>query len=275
MTCTSVLCEWSKIQCALNSPFRLCASYPEKILVPSWVTDTELENVAAFRSWKRIPAVVYRCVLFVWNPTVQLTSAPVFLYGISFNPRHQSTGAVIGRCGQPEVSWWGWRNADDENLVQSISKACGMDHAAVKHLSNGSCVHSSSGECKSCFLIISLKKNVWMTLYVLWFVFIRSWHNQWQWGSGTEYPASSKATDIGCQVLRCRRGQSCQRGWLRVPRYTCLLVLFTSITLLYQRPCKSWHVNRVKCYTALPVYAGQSLASNAVGCISVTCMHFV
>lgn len=43
--------------------FRLCASYPEKILVPSWVTDTELENVAAFRSWKRIPAVVYRCLL--------------------------------------------------------------------------------------------------------------------------------------------------------------------------------------------------------------------
>ncbi|XP_060718354.1 myotubularin-related protein 3 isoform X1 [Tachysurus vachellii] len=101
----------------INNNYRLCASYPEMILVPSWVTDTELENVAAFRSWKRIPAVVYR---------------------------HQSTGAVIGRCGQPEVSWWGWRNADDENLVQSIAKACGMDAAAVKHLSNGSCVHNSS-----------------------------------------------------------------------------------------------------------------------------------
>ncbi|XP_053086199.1 myotubularin-related protein 4 isoform X1 [Pangasianodon hypophthalmus] len=101
----------------INNNYRLCASYPEKVLVPSWVTDTELENVAAFRSWKRIPAVVYR---------------------------HESTGAVIGRCGQPEVSWWGWRNADDENLVQSIAKACGMDPAAVKHQSNGSCVHSSS-----------------------------------------------------------------------------------------------------------------------------------
>ncbi|XP_060768449.1 myotubularin-related protein 3 isoform X2 [Neoarius graeffei] len=101
----------------VNNNYRLCASYPEKILVPSWVTDTELENVAAFRSWKRIPAVVYR---------------------------HQSTGAVIGRCGQPEVSWWGWRNSDDENLVQSIAKACGMDPAAVKHLNNDSCVHNSS-----------------------------------------------------------------------------------------------------------------------------------
>ncbi|XP_049323816.1 myotubularin-related protein 3 isoform X2 [Astyanax mexicanus] len=94
----------------INNNFRLCATYPEQLLVPSWVTDKELENVASFRSWKRIPAVVYR---------------------------HQSTGAVIGRCGQPEVSWWGWRNADDEHLVQSIAKACTMDPAAIKTLSNG------------------------------------------------------------------------------------------------------------------------------------------
>uniref|UniRef100_A0A3B1JGT3 Myotubularin phosphatase domain-containing protein n=1 Tax=Astyanax mexicanus TaxID=7994 RepID=A0A3B1JGT3_ASTMX len=91
----------------INNNFRLCATYPEQLLVPSWVTDKELENVASFRSWKRIPAVVYR---------------------------HQSTGAVIGRCGQPEVSWWGWRNADDEHLVQSIAKACTMDPAAIKPL---------------------------------------------------------------------------------------------------------------------------------------------
>lgn len=65
---------------------------------------------------------------------------------VLFCLRHQSTGAVIGRCGQPEVSWWGWRNADDENLVQSIAKACAMDPAAVKHLRNGSCVHNDSGE---------------------------------------------------------------------------------------------------------------------------------
>lgn len=52
--------------------------------------------------------------------------------------RHQSTGAVIARCGQPEVSWWGWRNADDEHLVQSIAKACAVDSSSHKHLSNGS-----------------------------------------------------------------------------------------------------------------------------------------
>ncbi len=56
-------------------------------------------------------------------------------------PRHQSSGAVIGRCGQPEVSWWGWRNADDEHLVQAIAKACITDQAAHTAQANGSCVH--------------------------------------------------------------------------------------------------------------------------------------
>ncbi|XP_076126980.1 phosphatidylinositol-3,5-bisphosphate 3-phosphatase MTMR3 isoform X1 [Alosa pseudoharengus] len=98
----------------INSKHKLCPSYPQQLLVPAWITDKELENVAAFRSWKRIPAVVYR---------------------------HQSTGAVIARCGQPEVSWWGWRNADDEHLVQSIAKACAVDSSssALKPLTHSSC----------------------------------------------------------------------------------------------------------------------------------------
>ncbi|XP_030623655.1 phosphatidylinositol-3,5-bisphosphate 3-phosphatase MTMR3 isoform X2 [Chanos chanos] len=96
----------------INNKYKLCSSYPQLLLVPAWITDKELENVAAFRSWKRIPAVVYR---------------------------HQSTGAVIARCGQPEVSWWGWRNSDDEHLVQSIAKACAVDSGSSRHLTNGSC----------------------------------------------------------------------------------------------------------------------------------------
>ncbi|CAK6959572.1 myotubularin-related protein 3 [Scomber scombrus] len=100
----------------INSKFRLCPSYPQQLLVPAWITDKELENVAAFRSWKRFPAVVYR---------------------------HQSTGAVIARCGQPEVSWWGWRNADDEHLVQSIAKACAVDSRSRKHIHNGSYTNGS------------------------------------------------------------------------------------------------------------------------------------
>ncbi|XP_030438706.1 myotubularin-related protein 3 isoform X9 [Gopherus evgoodei] len=84
----------------INEKYKLCGSYPQELIVPAWITDKELESVASFRSWKRIPAVVYR---------------------------HQCNGAVISRCGQPEVSWWGWRNADDEHLVQSVAKACASD----------------------------------------------------------------------------------------------------------------------------------------------------
>nr|XP_060642169.1 myotubularin-related protein 3 isoform X2 [Anolis sagrei ordinatus] len=87
----------------INEKYRLCSSYPQELIVPAWISDKELESVAGFRSWKRIPAVVYR---------------------------HQSNGAVIARCGQPEVSWWGWRNADDEHLVQSVAKACASDARA-------------------------------------------------------------------------------------------------------------------------------------------------
>lgn len=50
---------------------------------------------------------------------------------------------MIARCGQPEVSWWGWRNADDEHLVQSIAKACAVDSSSRKHLSNGSYTNGS------------------------------------------------------------------------------------------------------------------------------------
>ncbi|XP_015502272.2 myotubularin-related protein 4 isoform X1 [Parus major] len=84
----------------INNNYKLCSSYPQKLLVPVWITDKELENVASFRSWKRIPVVVYR---------------------------HARSGAVIARCSQPEISWWGWRNADDEYLVTSIAKACALN----------------------------------------------------------------------------------------------------------------------------------------------------
>ncbi|XP_069727009.1 phosphatidylinositol-3,5-bisphosphate 3-phosphatase MTMR3 isoform X4 [Phaenicophaeus curvirostris] len=97
----------------INEKYKLCGSYPQEIIVPAWITDKELESVASFRSWKRIPAVVYR---------------------------HQSNGAVISRCGQPEVSWWGWRNADDEHLVQSVAKACASDSRSNSNkLVNGNC----------------------------------------------------------------------------------------------------------------------------------------
>ncbi|XP_075773135.1 phosphatidylinositol-3,5-bisphosphate 3-phosphatase MTMR3 isoform X4 [Pelodiscus sinensis] len=102
----------------INEKYKLCGSYPQELIVPAWITDKELESVASFRSWKRIPAVVYR---------------------------HWSNGAVISRCGQPEVSWWGWRNADDEHLVQSVAKACASDsRSKSSKLMNGTCSRDSS-----------------------------------------------------------------------------------------------------------------------------------
>lgn len=50
----------------------------------------------------------------------------MFTDSITLTSRHQKNGAVIARCSQPEISWWGWRNTDDEYLVTSIAKACQM-----------------------------------------------------------------------------------------------------------------------------------------------------
>lgn len=75
-----------------------------------------------------------------------------FLY-LNLWPRHQSSGAVIGRCGQPEVSWWGWRNADDEHLVQAIAKACVTDRAAITNTVPGelsdSDPHTANGSAEA------------------------------------------------------------------------------------------------------------------------------
>ncbi|KAM9332068.1 phosphatidylinositol-3,5-bisphosphate 3-phosphatase MTMR4 [Pholidichthys leucotaenia] len=109
----------------INCNYRMCSSYPQKLLVPIWISDRELENVASFRSWKRIPVVVYR---------------------------HQKNGAVIARCSQPELSWWGWRNTDDEYLVTSIAKACQTDPAAkgpVASRPRGETQESSDGDFDS------------------------------------------------------------------------------------------------------------------------------
>uniref|UniRef100_A0A669FCD2 phosphatidylinositol-3,5-bisphosphate 3-phosphatase n=1 Tax=Oreochromis niloticus TaxID=8128 RepID=A0A669FCD2_ORENI len=109
----------------INCNYKLCSSYPQKLLIPIWITDKELESVASFRSWKRIPVVVYR---------------------------HQKNGAVIARCSQPEISWWGWRNTDDEYLVTSIAKACQMDSGtkgAQTNRQRGEAPDSSDGDFDS------------------------------------------------------------------------------------------------------------------------------
>ncbi|XP_058455879.1 myotubularin-related protein 3 isoform X2 [Malaya genurostris] len=84
----------------VNAEFKLCPSYPRLLLVPACISDDTLQNVASFRSSRRIPAVVWR---------------------------HERTGAVIARCSQPEVGWLGWRNSKDEQLLKALSDACAFD----------------------------------------------------------------------------------------------------------------------------------------------------
>jgi len=40
---------------------------------------------------------------------------------------------VISRCSQPEVGWFGWRSAEDEELVQNIVIACADNSKMTSH----------------------------------------------------------------------------------------------------------------------------------------------
>lgn len=62
--------------------------------------------------------------------------------------RHQHNGAAIARCSQPEISWWGWRNADDEYLVTSIAKACALNPGAKT--ANGTSHNGTSEGSETC-----------------------------------------------------------------------------------------------------------------------------
>ncbi|XP_037805507.1 myotubularin-related protein 4 isoform X3 [Lucilia sericata] len=95
-----------------NEDFKLCPSYPPKLLVPCCISDETLQNVANFRGSRRLPAVVWR---------------------------HRKSGAVIARCSQPEVGWLGWRNTKDEQLLKALADACAFDRGEqMRQLTNTS-----------------------------------------------------------------------------------------------------------------------------------------
>ncbi|WAR04039.1 MTMR3-like protein [Mya arenaria] len=81
----------------INNNFSLCSSYPTEHIVPHGVKDDNLKAVAGFRALRRFPTVVWR---------------------------NQRNGAVLVRAGQPEMGIFGWRNTDDENLLNAIPAAC-------------------------------------------------------------------------------------------------------------------------------------------------------
>ena len=78
----------------INSTFTAMPTYPQYLIVPGSVTDSELEAVSNFRAFKRIPTIVWRS---------------------------QKNGCVIARSGQPEVGWFGWREPQDERMITEIT----------------------------------------------------------------------------------------------------------------------------------------------------------
>eukprot|EP00002_Diphylleia_rotans_P025485 TRINITY_DN503_c0_g2_i1.p1 TRINITY_DN503_c0_g2~~TRINITY_DN503_c0_g2_i1.p1 ORF type:complete len:707 (+),score=91.23 TRINITY_DN503_c0_g2_i1:49-2169(+) len=79
----------------VNQDYRICSTYPQLFVVPSAITDPELEAVANFRSRGRLPALCWK------------------------HPRHN---AAILRCSQPRVGMMGRRCKEDEGLFDSILK---------------------------------------------------------------------------------------------------------------------------------------------------------
>ncbi|KAH8336655.1 hypothetical protein KR074_004118 [Drosophila pseudoananassae] len=98
-----------------NADFKLCPSYPPRLLVPFCITDEMLHNVANFRGSRRLPAVVWR---------------------------HQKSGAILARCSQPEVGWLGWRNTKDEQLLKALTDACAFDRG--EHARRSTLAHASA-----------------------------------------------------------------------------------------------------------------------------------
>ncbi|XP_066915295.1 myotubularin-related protein 4-like isoform X2 [Clytia hemisphaerica] len=95
----------------INDKFGICETYPKYHIVPKWITDKDLETIARFRSLKRFPSVVWRS---------------------------QQNGAVIARCSQPELGWFGWRCQEDESLLSAIAQAAKLDSskvADIQHMS--------------------------------------------------------------------------------------------------------------------------------------------
>lgn len=84
----------------VNENYELCPSYPKHIIVPTSISDENLKVLAYFRYSKRIPAVVWR---------------------------HRLNGCVIARSSQPKMGIFGWRDEDDEKLIQAVSDACMSD----------------------------------------------------------------------------------------------------------------------------------------------------
>jgi Myotubularin-like phosphatase domain len=79
-----------------NRRYALCATYPQVLAVPAWLSDEQLAHASQFRSKHRLPVLSWR---------------------------HPRNGATITRAAQPKVGVLSSRSAEDELLLDSIRRA--------------------------------------------------------------------------------------------------------------------------------------------------------
>lgn len=81
----------------INKNFELCNTYPRFLIIPASFKDEDLDSVAKFRYFRRIPVAVWR---------------------------HIKNGCFIARSSQPTIGlfgWFGWfRSEMDEQLIQQF-----------------------------------------------------------------------------------------------------------------------------------------------------------
>ncbi|XP_064382169.1 myotubularin-related protein 9-like [Halichondria panicea] len=102
----------------INSGFKVCASYPQDIIVPLSITDDEIKKSASYRHQGRFPMVCFH---------------------------HKKSGAVLIKCGQPLVGPTSKRCREDVSILNAclpgLSKGKVMDirsqSIAQQHMSKG------------------------------------------------------------------------------------------------------------------------------------------
>ncbi|CAI5444482.1 unnamed protein product [Caenorhabditis angaria] len=79
---------------AINEDFKVCPSYPRKVIIPKGMDEDELKKAAQHRSSNRFPAVIWRC---------------------------RNTNATLLRSSQPRIGISGFgRSLEDEKLFEEV-----------------------------------------------------------------------------------------------------------------------------------------------------------
>lgn len=87
-----------------NADYQVSPTYPRRLVVPSSISDTVVQDSSKFRSKGRIPSLVWR---------------------------HKTSSAVMCRCAQPLAGVGGKRSAGDEQLVAAIADAQGPSWTTI------------------------------------------------------------------------------------------------------------------------------------------------